>query len=151
MRDMNNLKKSDRKIECVADMMRALLDGEVLVYRNDGSVLEICEGKLTFKSSLVSAFKLSHDVWLSEKLASIWEAYKRVEWHENIPKHGVICYVGGTMNKQLRRIACICSYDEGRGRCPFIDTSDTGWENAIPLTKDELLNYCLEEQARKDD
>jgi len=139
---MKKLIKSDRKIECVSDMMSALLDGEVLKNTINNQTIEIINGDLIINgtTSTELVFFVIHN-----ELPNLYESYKRVNWYENIPKQGVICYVG-----KRRSIACIYNYDKTCEALPFIDAGGIGWSDAVPLTKKELLNLCLEEQVDKD-
>jgi len=133
---MKNLKKTGRKIECVADMMRALLDGEILKNKA-GDTLEIINDNLIIDGAPSNKwiFFLIHD-----ELSHLFESYKRVEWYKNIPEQGVICYVG-----KRRSIACIYRYDKKCEAHPFVDAGEISWSDAVPLTKKELLNLCFEE------
>jgi len=138
--NMKNLIKTNREINCTANMMRALLDGCVLV-SGIGSLMELIDGKLVLNGNVSSE---SNYIKVSEYAVQNWTAYKRAEWYENI-QEGVICFVSDTLCRSSEDIVVlITSCDAGVFRAK--SGSAWAWKYATPLTKEELLARCAETQ-----
>jgi hypothetical protein len=67
-----------------------------------------------------------------------WEAYeeKHVEWFEDIPEQGVLCWVGDSPKSTF--ITLVVSMSENNY---FITKSNCYYNYAIPLTKEEVEKY----------
>ena len=139
--ETDRLVKSGREINCVADLMRALLDGCVLV-SDIGSLMELIDGKLFLNGKVTSS---SSYINLSEESVPFWKVYKRAEWYENIPMQGIFCYVYDSINKsEDSLITLVESYDK-KLEHPFkLKNSNFHFKFAMPLTKEQVLRHCME-------
>lgn len=72
-----------------------------------------------------------------------WEPYLTYrikptpQWHDNIPKHGVLCWVWDKEDGNGRFIEIIMRYE----RPKFYDVRDTDWKFAEPLTDQEIKQF----------
>ena len=83
-----------------------------------------------------------------------WNRHNKVteivapKWYENIPEQGVLCWVHNSNPKRKVRIDLIVYFDttkqEGTGR---FQSAFSDWEYAIPLTKEEVLEYIYQGAA----
>lgn len=69
--------------------------------------------------------------------------YEEVVWYKNIPPQGILCWVwnndGDSKHTKMvvRTSGSVFYTGPGIGGC---------WQNAVPMTKEELLELCAEEQ-----
>ena len=63
------------------------------------------------------------------------------KWYENIPEHGVLCFVSDTDEKpyDLCRLAIIIKYC--KGELTFLEINYSMWRYATPLTNDEIKQF----------
>jgi len=68
------------------------------------------------------------------------------KWYDNIPKQGVLCWVGdyAPITKNSNSLRTIVEYDPDR-LCSFImhrcEASIAAWVNAVPLTNEEIEEF----------
>jgi len=69
---------------------------------------------------------------------------KEPEWYENIPEHGVLCWVklAGESCNTRKRIASIIEYDAKVSH--FYCINGGTWKYATPLTNDEIRQFLRE-------
>lgn len=67
------------------------------------------------------------------------------KWYENIPKHGVLCWVSSNHRDLKKLIATITEYNPD-AQWPFIEHVDGSWKFATPLTNDEIRQFLREEE-----
>ena len=108
------------------EIYEALLAGETLISSNGVKAKFNKEGELVSREPhnyLLEAFDNSGD----------WQIYKEPKWYENIPDGGVLCWVTDAC---MRHPEIIYKYVTG-SLGPYKST-ETGWSNAEPLTKQEI-------------
>lgn len=66
------------------------------------------------------------------------------KWYEKPESFPCLCWVADDSNG-MNTVSLIKEY-EPENIYPFITETDIEWRHAAPLTKSELLSYCLEEK-----
>ena len=64
---------------------------------------------------------------------------KPLEWYENIPEHGVLCWVGD--NKPFVESTKIVNIIKMREVNQFISIRGARWNYALPLTNEEIKQF----------
>ena len=71
------------------------------------------------------------------------------KWYENIPVQGVLCWVHNSNPERKVRIDLIVYFDtteqEGMGQ---FQSTFSDWEYAIPLTKEEVVQFIYQAHTR---
>ena len=62
------------------------------------------------------------------------------EWYENIPSHGVLCWVSDKNPKIKFGLACITKVEVGNYQ-EYVDRNDISWSYATPLTNEEIKQF----------
>jgi hypothetical protein len=116
-------------IKSKKELAQRLIDGEVFYI--DGNQILFCENTGT------DPFRFNN-----ESLYSCWNAYERfqkeVNWWDNIPEEGVLCWVSDT-NKNLKSNPSIVKRKDFGGN--FITTNGTPWFYATPVQPEDCFNY----------
>jgi|688.fasta_scaffold1929423_1 hypothetical protein len=118
------------------DCFNALIAGFVLKRKNsDDLTCKIVDGFI--KSSNDLSFVFNDPV--------NWEAFeeKQVEWFEDIPEQGVLCWVDDYYRDRKDYIHLIKDFliSPNPRECKFRYNSIKGWVYATPLTKEEVEKY----------
>jgi len=139
-----NLIKVDVNIKCVADMIRELANGNILIKKSDQSSLAIRNDKIEFSNGKLYPLSIAESICLRESMATEWESYKEVFWHDNLPEHGIICRVSYPFeDSESDCLQFINKYEKGKNY-PFIAVNGNAFGKATPIPKDELLKHCIE-------
>lgn len=69
---------------------------------------------------------------------------EKPKWYENIPSHGILCWVGHDDNEKTL-IALITSYYPD-AYWPFFRYNENSWKFATPLSNDEIRQFLREEE-----
>lgn len=62
------------------------------------------------------------------------------KWYENIPSHGVLCWISDRNPELKINVACITKIEVGRS-VDYIDRNDVKWGYATPLTNEEIKQF----------
>lgn len=112
---------------------QALLDGKAL--RSDKVVVKLIDDVLCSKVINSNHGCFEHSYAYSFGSPDDWSIYEEPKWDDNIPKCGVLCWVSNStsVKKTIRLIIAktIDGYLSHGG----------GWDNAEPLTKEEVMQY----------
>jgi hypothetical protein len=65
---------------------------------------------------------------------------KPLEWYENIPSQGVLCWVSDKNPKIKFGLACITKVAVGNYQ-EYVDRNDISWSYATPLTNEEIEQF----------
>lgn len=65
---------------------------------------------------------------------------KEPEWYENIPAHGVLCWVGMDTDAPQQYLMLIIKHLTNNGY-PYVDKWQKRWKLASPLTNDEIKQF----------
>ena len=130
------------------DILRALLDNRTLKTSQGYSVFYDCLEDEPFRINEGDADEvyIYHD-------HSITHEEIEVEWYDDIPEHGVLCWVWGD-DESLKVPAFIYSYNPQyllRFKCcpdtlVVRDLDGYLFKNAAPMTVNEVKNYIFAEQ-----
>lgn len=95
-------------------------------------------GAITFDNIINTPFVTFEELILNfpQKWINVFESIEQ-KWYENIPEHGVLCWVFHTPNKKFLRI--INEYNPSL-KLPFF-SNGINWLNAEPLTNDEIKQF----------
>lgn len=118
------VKDKDVVFTCQKDIFAHLAKGGVVRHNETGHCVYFQDGHI--------------GNWLFDNFKE-WTPIKRAEWYEDIPEKGVLCWVGNSthaINKQF--LSIIINKEDDI----FYSSSGT-WCSAIPLTKEEALQYIL--------
>lgn len=66
------------------------------------------------------------------------------KWYEDLGK-GVLCRVCDEEDEEDGNVAIITGYDYDGEHCSY-ESRDMRWQCAIPMTKDEVMEYIYEEK-----
>jgi hypothetical protein len=123
-------------IKSKAEFAKRMADGEV--FYNE------FKDKLYFDENLLP-FPFVFEDGLSggrQALGAAWELYNCVtvesKWYENIPEGGILCWVWDEDEDKRSRALVITKYRGKRYSHPYEDKYAAGWENAEPVTKEDL-------------
>lgn len=107
-----------------ADLIHAWAEGAEIQYLNDEDIWN----------------DLADPTWGDED--AVFRIKPKVfEWYENIPEHGVLCWVSD-INASLKvAIGIIISKHHGEYPSLFKATDATTWVYAKPLTDDEIKQF----------
>lgn len=126
-------KKLDVKLKSVADMFTHLLEGRVLVSEVTNAEMEIRDNVFYLKGRPTDS---SNFLRLSDDIADFYEVYEEVEWYEDIPEGGILCWVSN-WEKQYPDI--VTEYADGYFHTPNGDT----WRTATPFTQEDIVGKIL--------
>lgn len=80
-------------------------------------------------------------------LSGMWKCYRTVTevkpWYENIPEHGVLCYVWDD-DIETKEIAIVVAYDS-LSEFPYTTGPEDYFIHATPLTKEEAMQLIYQE------
>ena len=112
------------------------------------ALLDYLSSEIYFDENKMNPFmyRLSHngkEEELQREWSNIAEYKIKVEWHENIPKGGVLCWIWDFKEKN-KFIGIISEYNK-ENPFSFIG-SNCNWKNAIPLTEEEALEVVYKWQ-----
>ena len=62
------------------------------------------------------------------------------KWYENIPSHGILCWVSDRNPKIEFGLACITKVEVGNYQ-EYVDRNDISWSYATPLTNEEIKQF----------
>jgi hypothetical protein len=120
----------DKPLTSLSEIMYELLNGKTIFNNKTMILYKIIDDELMYNL---------HDIW--ERSSSSfndlfymesWYTTKPQEWYDNIPKRGILCKI--KIDDMFLYYKVIKEYKNGN----FLDNSDCAWDNAIPLTLDEV-------------
>lgn len=116
-----------------------------IVKKGNNYFYKIIDGNLYFAES-VKEFETGEYDRTTQPFRSYeeWEKYIPKNWWDEIPGKGVLCWVWdhSEANKEM---SIITAYDPDEKSFPFESTTSC-FKNAVPLTKEEVLQYILEDK-----
>ena len=79
---------------------------------------------------------------------STYKPYIKPKWYDNIPEQGILCWVWDTLDdiKDVGIIHSIEKDQEGKPTQYLDNHSRCPWDNAIPVTEEEVKKYVYKEQ-----
>ena len=81
----------------------------------------------------------------------VWKPYIEKQWYENIPKHGILCWVADSEEQLIakERLKVVISYSVYCSY-PFTTKQGTTFKYATPLTKEEVENLIWKREEREE-
>ena len=131
---MKKTKFVKANIKNIKEAFTRLMDGEVFYSRAGHS-------KIYFDASCTEPFRFDTDPMRSPQSYPTWLTKKEVEWYEDIPEKGVLCWCYDENSKD-RYISVVSTYSKGRPY-PFVEEDGSHWKHATPIKKGELDDYYL--------
>ena len=125
------------RFESKKEMAQALLDGRR--FRNYNGI------DIYFDPSYFVPFRYGDDSMVGAWNMLGVEWTEILPWYENIPEHGVLCWVWDDDESECEPKVIITH--RNNKRMPF-ETSETYWENARPLTPEEAQQYIYQEPEK---
>jgi len=127
------------RFESKKEMAQALMDGR--------RFLSAAGAEIYFDPSQLIPFRCG-----DKYMSGAWELFacewtEVLPWYENIPEHGVLCWVWSwSSNKSQALIRVVTEYDK---KCltPF-NTTAGSWSCAEPITPEEAQQYIYQEPEK---
>jgi len=122
----------------IKELYQALVDGKTIQYKYDNTLVKIdcCQQSRRYQNDLRNAWT---DCSYSFNKYWLWSIYEEPKWYDNIPRCGVLCFVTnskGVITETIRLILGINEHNQ------YISHGGL-WNNAVPLTKEEVMQYIL--------
>jgi len=122
----------------IKELYQALIDGKTIQNNKN-----LDQAKLGFDKLLYKAHAKEHFVYPGLDYVFYqtdqWSIYEEPKWYDNIPEWGVLCWVTGT-KKPLTSYTTIRLIEGLNAYNQFVSAGNI-WNNAIPLTKEEVMQY----------
>lgn len=131
---MKNKKHVNAGLKSPADLAVRLEAGEEFWLGGD---------RIHYDTTMISPFRAG-----SSALVTSWQRLDEMttlvdcEWWEDIPGHGVLCWVSDVSEEHARR-GTVRFIVAKNSACGFVDVGGFHWEIAIPLTPEEAKKYIL--------
>ena len=136
---MKKTKLIPANIKSKKELAQRMLDGEVFVTSRGNKIYfnpeTTCYSPFTFynkgrdeEASIVGAWDSYKDLFIKEE----------VEWYEEIPEQGVLCWHRGVIANSIIRIM---SYDSVQERAVCDKILGASLNNLTPLTEDEIKQF----------
>ena len=117
--------------------------GEVI--SDTGVKYKLINGAVHTLSVIADKYKIGG---VSFSLVNNYKPYIEPKWYDNIPEQGILCWVWDTLDgtKDVGIIHSIEKDQEGKPTQYLDNYSRCPWDNAIPVTEEEVKKYVYKEQ-----